>query len=64
MLTSAIIFFRGAPPDFTRYSYTLFLNQKLYEQYSGIIWGPILIQTYIDDLRKAKKVNKNFMVFE
>ena len=43
---------------------TLSLNRKLYEQYSGIIWGLILIQTYIDKLRKAKKVNKKFKVFE
>ena len=42
----------------------MFLNCKLYEVYSGIIWGLILIQTYIDKLRKAKKVNKKFKVFE
>jgi hypothetical protein len=52
--------------DQARYTYlsTLSLNSKLYEQYSGIIWGLILIKTYIDKLRKAKKINKNFKVFE
>ena len=43
---------------------TLWIKRELYEVKSGRLWWLILVQNYIDELRIAKKVDKNFKVFE
>ena len=44
--------------------FTLWIKRELYEVKSGRLWWLILVQNYIDELRIAKKVDKNFKVFE
>ena len=45
-------------------SYTLFIKRKLNQVKSGRLWGLILMQNYIDELRNDKKVFEENSIFE